>query len=369
MHTLTHFESSTCLGCNKHILRINDSWYELHDILNCNSQTDAANIKTNGLFDNSTYVNIADTADESWHDERSHDESYFEQKQNVEDEPKQKILESVPTDNTLCQNKVTESATKDKKINRKQTDQKKAGRKKEPKSKQSPKAKQSNVVAIKIDKKRNRNLPNPCICDICNKTLKNVECMRSHMKAMHTHAHQTFTCDICGSVLKNYTNLKVHMGKHNGIKNLMCPFCGKRFYNPSNMRYAIILHFYAIPKRIMFCCNYNYLFKNIFSVSNRGHMQTHSVERNFKCKTCEKTFRSESNLYKHARIHSGEKRCKCPIEGCDRAYIYEIDLKRHKFSAHGIYTKKHPCLICQKVFPENKLLKKHLQKSCTMIAS
>lgn len=92
----------------------------------------------------------------------------------------------------------------------------------------------------------------------------------------------------------------------------------------------------------------------------RSHIKRHSDERNYKCEVCGKDYKSTGNLKSHMRIHTGEKPNKCKIDGCERAYTYCIDLKRHKYSAHGIWTKKYPCQICGKIYPENKLLRKHL---------
>lgn len=67
----------------------------------------------------------------------------------------------------------------------------------------------------------------------------------------------------------------------------------------------------------------------------------------------------DGSLRRHHMIHTGAKPYVCQIEGCNNAYRDSIDLKRHKFSAHNIYTKKHICSICAKIFPERKLLTKH----------
>lgn len=61
-------------------------------------------------------------------------------------------------------------------------------------------------------------------------------------------------------------------------------------------------------------------------------------------------------------MHTGEKPYSCSVESCDRRFSYKVDLKRHKYSTHGIYTNKYPCEICAEIFPENMLLKKHMKK-------
>lgn len=92
-------------------------------------------------------------------------------------------------------------------------------------------------------------------CDICKNVLKNFECLRKHMRIKHRpnaakiedsdanaskpvelKPKKTYTCDICSSTLSNYVNLRIHMGKHIGVMQYTCYFCGKGFYNPSNMR-------------------------------------------------------------------------------------------------------------------------------------
>lgn len=100
-------------------------------------------------------------------------------------------------------------------------------------------------------------------------------------------------------------------------------------------------------------------FRQLYHLSE--HINAHTGATPYSCELCDKKFTRHNILKAHQLVHTKEKPCICNIDKCGRAYAYEIDLKRHKFSAHGIYSKKHICTLCEKVFPEKKLLRKHLE--------
>lgn len=162
-------------------------------------------------------------------------------------------------------------------------------------------------------------------CYICRKKFKYVPQVVRHLRA---HYEGGPTCEICHKVFADEYNLKTHRRLHTDQKRFICSYCGKGFHQRNN-----------------FVC----------------HLTTHTKERNHKCDVCGKTFARRTNLTQHQRVHSGHKPCKCHIEGCDRAYMFKVDLKRHLYGAHGIYTKKYECTVCGKVLPENKLLVAHMQ--------
>lgn len=162
-------------------------------------------------------------------------------------------------------------------------------------------------------------------CFICRQSLNELMQLKLHIQA---HDGIRPKCHICGKCFVNANNLKCHMRLHLGIKNHVCSYCGKTFAHKANLI---------------------------------SHVTMHTGEKSHKCGTCGRMFARLSNLHQHQRVHSGKKPYKCNIEGCDRAYMFKVDWKRHLYGAHRIYTKKFECKMCGKILPENKLLVEHMK--------
>lgn len=165
-------------------------------------------------------------------------------------------------------------------------------------------------------------------CKNCDKVFEKRKLLNQHIIQDHNE-ELPFKCNVCNRCLSSAYCLKTHLKTHSDTKEFVCTYCGKGFHKIHNLN---------------------------------EHINSHTGNRPYDCKECGKKFKSGNNLRHHLLVHTGEKPCKCKIEGCSASYMYRVDLKRHLYSAHGIYTKKFECQICQKVFPENKLLRKHLER-------
>lgn len=168
-------------------------------------------------------------------------------------------------------------------------------------------------------------------CYMCHKMIRYFPELQRHLQA---HSDGLPKCHLCHKEFADKYNLKNHLRTHSDVKRYICSYCGKGFHKSTNMV---------------------------------NHMVTHTGTREHKCDICGKMFGRRYGLINHHRVHTGEKPCKCRIEGCDRAYMYIVDLKRHLYSAHGIYTKKFECNVCGKIYPENKLLVAHMKSHTTKI--
>lgn len=199
-------------------------------------------------------------------------------------------------------------------------------------------------------------------CTICDKKVKSAGRLRVHEKThakLQEESQESFRCTFkdCTKTFKHKDSLNTHLLGHDpNVKRLQCDSCTASFLTePRLKRHQRLVH--IAPKQFM--CNVCGSQLNSNSAL-RDHINSHTGNRPYKCDECSKCFTHDCLLRNHKRIHNGKK-VTCPIEGCDRSYTYLIDLQRHKFSAHGIYTKKHICPICEKVYSERKLLRKHME--------
>lgn len=168
------------------------------------------------------------------------------------------------------------------------------------------------------------------ICDICNESMAKNRIL-SHIRFVHLglRTMSNRECDICGSIYSNVGNLRQHRRRHTHPKPYTCTFCGKGFSGQFHLN---------------------------------EHMNLHLNLKPYKCDECDKWFSRATMKKSHMRIHTGEKPYKCKIVGCERDFRYNSDLRRHLYSVHDILHTKHVCHICNTVFPERKLLKRHLER-------
>ena len=104
-------------------------------------------------------------------------------------------------------------------------------------------------------------------CNICDAKFLRKKQLSNHME---THRHNVEPCSICGKIMKNVACLRSHMKNHTTTKNYSCSTCGKAF-------------------------------KRNFDLT--VHLRIHNGLKPYKCTICQKTFSLSSTLAKHKRYH------------------------------------------------------------------
>lgn len=235
------------------------------------------------------------------------------------------------------------------------------------------------------------------VCEICGKTVKSKALVR-HQRVMH-HASNTVHCTICSNIFATTKELDKHRPKciskrnqHDSIsfgKQNECHVCQKMFKTkpslekhmrnihdpngkkfkcdqcdlafPSNAAYQIHVKHKHFNIRDFKCRTCERKFKT--KIHLKKHEYTHSKEKPFKCTHpgCDKQFTCKSSQKLHMNTHTGEKTLCCNIDGCDKRYTVFHGLMMHKFKVHGISNKIFSCQFCPQQFPQVGMLNKHVQ--------
>lgn len=197
-----------------------------------------------------------------------------------------------------------------------------------------------------------RKHPNPnktrFICYVCQESFQYPKGLTKHMP---THPNVEYNCcyDECEEQFESDELLFRHLTDHLQVE---CKICHKSYTQLST-----VVHKCQTEKKLV--CDYcGKIFSEKYSL--KIHMNMHTDNRPYSCDVCGKAFRRPTALTRHRHTHTGTKPLVCNAPNCDRAFIQHTDLYRHQFKAHGIYKKKFPCTICDQVFPENALLRKHM---------
>ncbi|XP_052897275.1 zinc finger protein 83-like [Anopheles moucheti] len=145
-------------------------------------------------------------------------------------------------------------------------------------------------------------------CDICDKIFSNPGSMNSHMKRFHTNAKATKSqekhiCNQCGKSVSSAAYLKTHMRLHSNEEPFACTICEARFKL------------------------YRYL---------KWHMAVHNGLH--KCKECDASFKSPSELQDHMNSHVGSREFSCTF--CGSNFCTKQNLCKHMRKVHGHYKRK-----------------------------
>lgn len=173
-----------------------------------------------------------------------------------------------------------------------------------------------------------------CQLNGCGHKVTEIDALRRHLKA-HTKKSRQPPCTKCNQIMESTTHVcqltDLPVPERNKYQpySKICDHCGAKFCSVSDLRY---------------------------------HMNSVNGIKPYKCEFCEKAFARPAFRRVHQRSHTGEKFYKCKQSDCDSAYMDFRQLTRHEWRAHDLYRRRYPCTVCNKVFPDQQLLRRHAKE-------
>lgn len=131
-----------------------------------------------------------------------------------------------------------------------------------------------------------------------------------------------------------------------GPKTIKCPQCRRVRYSTPHRVYGqqILTSFWAQYFATMPELNAHLLVRHSPEMAER-----------FKCQDCQQAFSSQGSLYKHQKIHTGERPFVC--QTCNKSFNQLANLQRHFMVHTG--EKPFACETCGKQFSQQSNLDKH----------
>lgn len=100
------------------------------------------------------------------------------------------------------------------------------------------------------------------------------------------------------------------------------------------------------------------------TAANRG-IPSHKLPsryRPYRCKQCNKGFKSRGAVTFHMRIHLNERPFKCDIDNCDKSFKQKSNLLQHISSVHEC-NKPYTCTLCQRQFKTKFSAQEHERRN------
>ncbi|XP_044743516.1 gastrula zinc finger protein XlCGF57.1-like [Chrysoperla carnea] len=193
-------------------------------------------------------------------------------------------------------------------------------------------------------------------CFKCDRSFKAKYMLNKHEQDHHSGERPREACLICGKSIMQ-SNMGAHMKIHKERIPFSCQECPKKFIREITLKEHVLkIHQNGqIPlKELCTICGRKVRGKSEL----RRHMRSHTDERPFSCKLCDKRYRENKALTRHVlSVHINDRPFACTI--CSKAFHTKAILQAHMRSHTG--EKPYSCLICNKAFGSKSWLKAHIK--------
>lgn len=209
----------------------------------------------------------------------------------------------------------------------------------------------------------------PYQCPSCDKAYHTRSKLNWHKKNKHSGkpVEKNHVCPTCGAAFDCHARLKTHMRYHTGDLPFKCPECEKGFPDKGSLNHHIKTHKPLTDGPLCETCGQ--MCQNQADLK-RHIRSSHTRERPFNCRICDKAFIESCVMHAHVREVHGEKAFKCPqcpatfddfrvqraheqvhfviprrdlkCNRCDAQFKTQAGLKHHMWSHDGF-----PCLFCE----------------------
>ncbi|KAK7493835.1 hypothetical protein BaRGS_00014976 [Batillaria attramentaria] len=207
-------------------------------------------------------------------------------------------------------------------------------------------------------------------CEVCGERFFNTKMLKRHRARIHNKLHGM--CHICGKHFKYANTLRDHIRSHTGIKRFVCELCGKSFMRLSNLcdhrrDHCYVKQMKALdqpvtgeqsqwtshPKlKALQCRECKKTLENFKAW--KAHKEEHRLNRSVICQICGKSFKTQSSLNLHKKLHQ-EKKFQCDV--CSKQFTYKCNMERHRETHNE--DRPYKCDFCQKTFKTELVLDRH----------